>query len=759
MSNVRKTKSQQTINTDHNRQPKNKKFASTANIYSASPFPISIQANIIVNENSSLSKSSIRGRKHLGESERKKIVRWSSVPTVLNAEKTVSVAKDRKNDAEELKIFKNFDVNADDVAVELRLEKELPKYGYLANLLKRNGTLFLRSNLEESFSKFLENDEKKVGINTCLSHFFKECAKSTKKYLESCKFSSQNDAISAPQNSNESEKLKNSFLTWWKMNCAYLNFQRQREIDIEKMLEEFKNLEEQNIILKDVLTHVQKQNGSRYSFKINVVKEEFEFGKRNKEMCDKEVSTTNLDCDDDSGSQPQNVVEVPSSHEIYPRDQEINFPNSTPTIFSTDSSLDSIRAEEPATEILQDKDYNSEVNFSEQQADSNDQSLNTVENRTLDSVDRSRGGLDINETSQSVSASVNIEPKLNDDDNAGTEKVQNIAQASNFLQVRNIETDEKLCGEDTPIPIFHSVGVEADFPHPSEAELELCKSKLEQRELELLKLQQATQLLKSEHLIEINNLKQPYESEIEKIKHKFDTLQNQNKDLETTCVELNAEASRWERKAIEAERREAIGNEKIAKWEKEIEVKKKELQSVQEECAKLKENFSMLTDSNLALKTSFESTCTQLSETNQTLETTAEELNDIRLSLESAKFELEKSKKSETEAKTKCGEYHHTVLKRNEELQEMHVKLKGLESSERVHSIKVKELETIINNLMKFPDMSLGDDFTPTGQISLSQFDAMLSEMISSNNLRISLLEQKNNELRMQRIKLGKSCS
>jgi hypothetical protein len=61
---------------------------------------------------------------------------------------------------------------------------------------------------------------------------------------------------------------------------------------------------------------------------------------------------------------------------------------------------------------------------------------------------------------------------------------------------------------------------------------------------------------------------------------------------------------------------------------------------------------------------------------------------------------------------------------------------------------KNSDLEKIIAKLMEFPDLSLGSDFKISSPPNTSEFTNILHHMIEHNNLRISLLEQRNTRFR-----------
>ncbi|KAJ1564316.1 hypothetical protein HK096_008614 [Nowakowskiella sp. JEL0078] len=113
---------------------------------------------------------------------------------------------------------------------------------------------------------------------------------------------------------------------------------------------------------------------------------------------------------------------------------------------------------------------------------------------------------------------------------------------------------------------------------------------------------------------------------------------------------------------------------------------------------------------------------------------------------------VREAKEAENSAGKKNAEFQIKVLKQTEKFNEIKLTCQDLESENRIKTVKIDELNKVLETLMKFPDASIGqiENFVNT-----DQWDHLLSEMINSNNLRISLLEQKNNELRIQKIRLA----
>ncbi|KAI8840502.1 hypothetical protein BJ741DRAFT_55400 [Chytriomyces cf. hyalinus JEL632] len=113
--------------------------------------------------------------------------------------------------------------------------------------------------------------------------------------------------------------------------------------------------------------------------------------------------------------------------------------------------------------------------------------------------------------------------------------------------------------------------------------------------------------------------------------------------------------------------------------------------------------------------------------------------------------ELMEAKTAGLGSKNRAGELHHELVQlqgRHEELEELHSVLQiALKKAE----FKAREQEAIVELMMKYPDASLGCIMDETNV----RYDNVFSNMISANNLRISLLEQKNNEYRMIRLKFA----
>jgi hypothetical protein len=66
----------------------------------------------------------------------------------------------------------------------------------------------------------------------------------------------------------------------------------------------------------------------------------------------------------------------------------------------------------------------------------------------------------------------------------------------------------------------------------------------------------------------------------------------------------------------------------------------------------------------------------------------------------------------------------------------------------------IGQLEENIESLMKFPDLSLGEQEYHLA-ITSPQFDKAVQDYIKGNNLRILILEKKNEEYRKMRLQHG----
>ncbi|KAJ3264307.1 hypothetical protein HDU77_008869 [Chytriomyces hyalinus] len=114
-------------------------------------------------------------------------------------------------------------------------------------------------------------------------------------------------------------------------------------------------------------------------------------------------------------------------------------------------------------------------------------------------------------------------------------------------------------------------------------------------------------------------------------------------------------------------------------------------------------------------------------------------------------LELKEAKTTSMSSKNRAGELHHELVQlqgRHEELEELY---SGQQIALKKAEFKAREQEAIVELMMKYPDASLGCIMDETNV----RYDNVFSNMISANNLRISLLEQKNNEYRMIRLKFA----
>ncbi|KAI8622268.1 hypothetical protein BC830DRAFT_1163042 [Chytriomyces sp. MP71] len=102
-------------------------------------------------------------------------------------------------------------------------------------------------------------------------------------------------------------------------------------------------------------------------------------------------------------------------------------------------------------------------------------------------------------------------------------------------------------------------------------------------------------------------------------------------------------------------------------------------------------------------------------------------------------------------SKNRSGELHHELVLLQGKHDILQTQYDDHQITFKKSEFRVRELEAIVDTMMRYPDASLGQSLLE--EPADGRYDELFKEMINSNNLRISLLEQKNNEYRMVRLK------
>ncbi|KAI8823562.1 uncharacterized protein EV422DRAFT_360527 [Fimicolochytrium jonesii] len=176
-----------------------------------------------------------------------------------------------------------------------------------------------------------------------------------------------------------------------------------------------------------------------------------------------------------------------------------------------------------------------------------------------------------------------------------------------------------------------------------------------------------------------------------------------------------------------------------------------------------RETATLLNETQLQLRTAtneFNDCQHELTELKSTLKTTREDLMSTidemasverdRQKWESQAHQLAEAERTTTEKLQR--EQQDLALSRDDTQRLVDANMQ-MERMLQVADAKSKELTACIHALMKFPDVSLGHEIADSDlDAGAVDGDRMLKDMITGNSVRISILEQKNNDLRMARL-------
>ncbi|KAJ3066504.1 hypothetical protein HDU98_010173 [Podochytrium sp. JEL0797] len=134
-------------------------------------------------------------------------------------------------------------------------------------------------------------------------------------------------------------------------------------------------------------------------------------------------------------------------------------------------------------------------------------------------------------------------------------------------------------------------------------------------------------------------------------------------------------------------------------------------------------------------------------------ENSENEMEDMKMVMSNAIQEANEAKAAGVQNKNRAGELHHALVQMQEHNEKIEELYNALQISGKTNEYRVKELQAMVDTIMRYPDASLGQMMEEPS--SDDRYDEVFKEMINSNNLRISLLEQKNNEFRCVRLKFA----
>ncbi|KAI9350341.1 hypothetical protein BDR26DRAFT_915237 [Obelidium mucronatum] len=311
-------------------------------------------------------------------------------------------------------------------------------------------------------------------------------------------------------------------------------------------------------------------------------------------------------------------------------------------------------------------------------------------------------------------------------------------------------------GGDKPIPKFvDACHLVPEFENPLKKVLDACKKEVQDIQAKLKKTV-------ASHISDTSAIHAAHEKEIKMMKATLnDELlkeQIRNKELELKLADLTNQMS------IESE--EMVQKDaEIENLKGQVEALLNQVQEVEREKSQIESDYENSNMEIFTLKSEVATLKDTIVEDNERLNQKIAERDAIfenhRLESEAQVFALkadvENAKKEAidtvvqlTQSKSRFGELHHslvTLQNHSDRIEELYEKL---QISSKTNEYRVKELEAIVETMMKYPDASLGQLLEEPAD---GRYDELFKEMINSNNMRISMLEAKNNEYRYIRLK------
>ncbi|KAI8814304.1 hypothetical protein BJ742DRAFT_766709 [Cladochytrium replicatum] len=490
--------------------------------------------------------------------------------------------------------------------------------------------------------------------------------------------------------------LCRTMLDYHRRNMEFIDFLRNRENVMQSCFEDFQALEEQNIILKDILFQIQSGKGA--SGKIEVELRYVATFDQNKPPVADKFTNTN-----DSG------IEVVTSGDSGEKDIDIQHQTAVAPGCKDQKTV-------PIT-------------------------ADAVE--TLEAV--SIGSTPSTESSQTSLQQMRQTSTL-EESFSERESMQELHQSLNSISSKKVkfvlETFDRAVGNDVPPPTFAEVEAFCELPTLKELTLQDENKEL----LNQIEMIRAT--LKG--LEEVDEINKAALAE-EKAQNSF--LKGELFQLENvTLAEMNAEATRWENAAAEAKRIETVVRADVERLTSELSKRISELESARRSAREFGQQAETMERANKELTEKYGGLETNLSMLQKKFEHVSSLLQTSQSASSELQSSLSQSQDSEEKARDRCGEYHHTIVRLSEENENLQIVHREMQSAQTVLNYKILELENLLATIMRYPDASIGQE--PAIEKSSEDLDHILKEFIHANNARIALLEQKNNDYRMQRLRI-----
>ncbi|KAI8920101.1 hypothetical protein DFJ77DRAFT_451098 [Powellomyces hirtus] len=587
-----------------------------------------------------------------------------------------------------------------------RLARQLPRTSKLTNEVRPH-TALLRADIQPIFD-LLDSSVAHITrhadhrqADTLLVRYFQDYRDTVASFLHDCFADRHPDASNTLIRSPDCEvkdvmRLCQSVVEWNKVHIHYMDILTEQEDVVQDFLKQFGALEEENVILRDVLA--QRSGGVCEVTVRRIVQEPVT---RKRQMVDRSTDPVEMPLDEPTTK----VIEALT----------------TTTEADTPPVIKGINAAAFAIVLGDIRSYNRRQ---QKRKEVVDMAIQTVPERVVE------------KTHMTTQTWVDVEP------------VAVIRRVNAITQV---------------VPEAASAECQTCIPHPAELEVQKSLQRIAKLEAQLRETLQAhdetIHAIKKENEAEKALALQHHENEKKRILRDREEMigwVKKSEQAKTDAVNsselLQGKCDEFMKLVEELRAGNAILSESKQGVENALATTTTELAQVQEDLYTVRLEYEQALQDQSELRESFNEVQNALSETMQQARAAEDER---RL------WEEKASKATESEARaveTMRRAQEDSTYSR-EGTQKLVDSSLELERMLAMSDQKNKEISSCLNAVMKYPDASLGHE------ISMAEVgapggggDKILKDMITGNSVRISLLEQKNNELRVLRLKLASSA-
>ncbi|KAJ3298074.1 hypothetical protein HK104_011186, partial [Borealophlyctis nickersoniae] len=342
------------------------------------------------------------------------------------------------------------------------------------------------------------------------------------------------------------------------------------------------------------------------------------------------------------------------------------------------------------------------------------------------------------------------------------------------LVVKKPLMKDRSTGENKPYPVFTSADSQTDFPNLIEEELKRCQAELKDAQQmisdqkQLLKFEEeAAKQVRSRAENERKSLQQEYERTLSTLTTEKETALTTLSTCQQTISDLQATLATRDRESAETTETTITLRAQIQSLTDDQTQTQSITQNLQQQLCTALSNLSSSLSETTDLKTQHAEMKTKVEHLTAGRDDAVVELaksmkreEDLRAQLERAESErnecetrMRQAVEVEQKAKERLGGMHASLDEAQKEIERLVGHTLEIERLLRIQTEKARDYETSLSAVMRYPDCSLGHDFSFSDLPPSDEIDKILKDMINSNNIRIALLEQKNNEFRVLRIK------